>query len=119
MTRGKGRHLRKESREVIEEGVRRGNSVRKISKAIGASASTVTREMRANRTARDTRGSAGRIRILSAERMSELERISADGEVVWPPEEAASRARLVAWSRWSNSWTKRKGTSRYSLSPNL
>jgi hypothetical protein len=27
-------------------------------------------------------GSAGRIRILSAERMSELERISADGEVV-------------------------------------
>jgi hypothetical protein len=27
-------------------------------------------------------GPAGRIRILSAERMSELERISADGEVV-------------------------------------
>ena len=59
MTRGKGRHLRKESREVIEEGVRNGDSARRISKAIGVSASTVTREVRANRTVRDTRSRPG------------------------------------------------------------
>lgn len=59
MTRGKGRHLGKESREVIERGVRNGDSARKISKAIGVSASTVTREVRTNRTVRETRARPG------------------------------------------------------------
>ena len=35
------------------------------------------------------------------------------------PRRRASRARSVAWSRWSSSWTKRKGASRHSLPPNL
>lgn len=44
---------------MIEEGVRNGDSTRRISKAIGVSASTVTREVRANRTVRDTRSRPG------------------------------------------------------------
>jgi hypothetical protein len=48
----------------------------------------VNEDARRNLGVEVTRGSAGRIRILSAERMSELERVAADGEVVWPPEEA-------------------------------
>ena len=48
----------------------------------------VNEDARRNLGVEVTRGSAGRIRILSAERMRELERVAADGEVVWPPEEA-------------------------------
>lgn len=53
MTRGKGKHLGKESREVIEEGIRDGDSARRISAKVGASPSTVTREVKANRTVRE------------------------------------------------------------------
>jgi IS30 family transposase len=53
MPKPKGRHLSKEDREVVEEGIRAGDSARRIAKRIGVSASTVTREARHNRTVRE------------------------------------------------------------------
>lgn len=50
MTRSKGKRLSRENREVIEAGIRDGDSSRSIAKRIGASPSTVTREVRAHRT---------------------------------------------------------------------
>lgn len=55
MPRGKGKHLTKENREVIEKGVRDRDSARSIAKMIDVSPSTVTREVRAHRTVRDVR----------------------------------------------------------------
>ena len=57
MTRKKGKHLSKENREVIESGVRNGDSARSIAKRIGASPSTVTREVKAHRTIRAKKAS--------------------------------------------------------------
>ncbi len=57
----KGRkHLSKEMREVIEAGLAAGDSAGRIAKRINVSASTVTREVKTNRTVRErkTRGSA-------------------------------------------------------------
>lgn len=53
MPGGNGRHLTIESREAIEEGLANGDSARTIAKRIGASPSTVTREVKANRTVRE------------------------------------------------------------------
>jgi IS30 family transposase len=53
MPESKRKHLSKENREVIEEGIRAGDSARKIAKRIDVSASTVTREVKQNRTVRE------------------------------------------------------------------
>ena len=50
MTRKKGKHLSRENREVIEAGIRNGDSSRAIAKRIDVSPSTVTREVKAHRT---------------------------------------------------------------------
>lgn len=50
MSKSKGGHLTKENREVIAAGVKAGDSARKIAKRIDTSPSTVTREVKANRT---------------------------------------------------------------------
>lgn len=57
-----GRHLTKENREVIECGLRGGESARRIARKIGASPSTVTREVKANRTVREPRLPKGALR---------------------------------------------------------
>lgn len=48
-----GRHLTWEQRSVIEAGVREGRPASRIAKAIGVSPSTVTREVKSNRTVRE------------------------------------------------------------------
>lgn len=53
MARSSSKHMTKENREVIEEGVRKGESARNIARKIGASPSTVTREVKANRVVRE------------------------------------------------------------------
>lgn len=50
MPESKGGHLTKENREVIAAGVKAKDSARKIAKRIDVSPSTVTREVKANRT---------------------------------------------------------------------
>ena len=50
MKDAKGKHMDKDSRVAIEEGIARGDSAREIARAVGVSPSTVTREVRANRT---------------------------------------------------------------------
>ena len=50
MPRTKKTHMNIEMREVIEEGLRSGQSARTIAKRISVSPSTVTREVKANRT---------------------------------------------------------------------
>lgn len=50
MPESKGRHLTKANREVIEDGLRAGRSARRIAAMAGVSPSTVTREVKANRT---------------------------------------------------------------------
>ena len=57
MTRKKGKHLSRENREVIESGVRDGDSARAIAKRIDASPSTVTREVRAHRNVKAKKAS--------------------------------------------------------------
>lgn len=52
MPKSKGGHLTLEDREVIEDGIRDGMGCRAIADAIGVSASTVSREVRQNRTRR-------------------------------------------------------------------
>lgn len=53
MRDGKRKHMDKDSRVVIEEGVYGGESCRSIAKAAGVSPSTVTREVRNNRTIKE------------------------------------------------------------------
>lgn len=53
MPETKGKHLTKENREVIENGIRIRKSARKIAKMIDVSPSTVIREVKANRTVRE------------------------------------------------------------------
>lgn len=59
MPKSKGKHLSKENREVIEAGIRSGDSARKIAKRIGVSASTVVREVRQNKTVKEKRSAHG------------------------------------------------------------
>ena len=58
MVKKKGKHLSREDREVIESGVRAGDSARSIAGKVGASASTVTREVKSRRTVRERKLSA-------------------------------------------------------------
>lgn len=57
--KSKGKHLTKENREVIEAGIRGVDSARQIAKRIDVHASTVTREVKANRTIRQKRAIKG------------------------------------------------------------
>lgn len=57
MTKTAKIHLTKEKREVIEEGIRRRDSARAIARRIGVNVSTVTREVRNNRTVREKKAS--------------------------------------------------------------
>ena len=50
MAREKGKHLTKENREVIEDGINQSASARKIAKRLDVSPSTVTREVKNHRT---------------------------------------------------------------------
>lgn len=59
MPRVKGKHLSKENREVIEEGIRDGASARAIARRIDVNASTVTRGVRTNRTMRERKAARG------------------------------------------------------------
>ena len=61
MPESRGKHLTREDREAVEEGIRGGGSARGIARAIGVSASTVAREARANRTAKDRKRAPGTI----------------------------------------------------------
>ena len=49
----KSKHMTREKREAIERGVATGDSASKISRTIGVSASTVTREVMKNRTVKE------------------------------------------------------------------
>ena len=53
MRDGKRTHMDKDNRVAIEEGVYNGDSCRSIARSAGVSPSTVTREVRANRTVRE------------------------------------------------------------------
>ena len=53
MRDGKRKHMDKDSRVAIEEGLYNGDSCRAIARAAGVSPSTVTREVRGNRTVRE------------------------------------------------------------------
>ena len=59
MTRSSGKHLSIEDRRVIEEGIAEGRSAGEIARRVGASPSTVTREVKANRTLREKKGRPG------------------------------------------------------------
>lgn len=52
MPKSKGKHLSKENREVIELGIRNTDSARNIARRLDVNVSTVTREVKANRTIR-------------------------------------------------------------------
>lgn len=52
MRDSRGKHIDEDIREAIQEGIGRGDSARSIAKSTGVSPSTVTREVRANRTVR-------------------------------------------------------------------
>ena len=51
--KAKGKHITKETRERIEAGIAAGDSARSIARDVGVSPSTVTREVRNNRTVRE------------------------------------------------------------------
>lgn len=53
------KHMGKDSRIAIEEGIARGASARRIAREAGVSPSTVTREVRANRTVAERGGRRG------------------------------------------------------------
>jgi IS30 family transposase len=59
MPKSKGKHLSREDRDAIEAGIGDGDSARRIAKGIGVSASTVTREVKANRTVREKKAAPG------------------------------------------------------------
>lgn len=51
--KAKGKHITRETRERIEAGIAAGDSARSIARDVGVSPSTVTREVRNNRTVRE------------------------------------------------------------------
>lgn len=61
MPRENRKQLTKENREVVEAGIREGASCRLIAKRLGVAPSTVTREVRANRTVREVRSRTGKL----------------------------------------------------------
>lgn len=73
MPDSKGKHLTKENREVIESGIRSKDPARRIAKRIDVSASTVTREVKANRTVREKAGRRGANLAVRCARYSECQ----------------------------------------------
>ena len=59
MRDSKGKHMDKDNRVTIEEGIRNGDSCREIARSVGVSPSTVSREVRANRTVVERRRAPG------------------------------------------------------------
>jgi IS30 family transposase len=59
MPESKGKHLTREDRDVIEAGICDGDSSRRIAESLGVSASTITREVKANRTVREKKSPPG------------------------------------------------------------
>lgn len=59
MSKNKGKHLTLENREVVEQGIRDGDSASRIARRLGVAASTVTREVKAHRTVKPKKPKAG------------------------------------------------------------
>lgn len=59
MRDGRRKHMDKDSRVIIEEGIGRGDSARKVAREAGTSPSTVTREVKASRTLKEKRRAPG------------------------------------------------------------
>jgi IS30 family transposase len=59
MPESRGKHLTRKDRDVIEAGICNGSSARSIARSLGVSASTVTREIKANRTVREKKAERG------------------------------------------------------------
>ena len=59
MRDSKGKHMDKDNRVTIEEGIRNGDSCREIARSVGVSPSTVSREVKANRTVVERRRTPG------------------------------------------------------------
>ena len=57
MSRAKKTHMNIEMREIIEEGLRKGDSARTIAKRLSVSPSTITREVKTNRTVKRKKAS--------------------------------------------------------------
>ena len=75
MRDGKRKHMDKDSRVAIEEGIGNGDSCRAIASLIGVSPSTVTREVRSNRTVTErARGDGAKLSVRCA-RYRECERV--------------------------------------------
>lgn len=70
-----GKHLRLEDGRAIEEGLRDGSSAGAIAERIGASPSTVTREVKANRTLKERRGRPGASLSVRCAKRSGCERV--------------------------------------------
>ena len=75
MTATKGKHLSRESRQAIEDGLRAGRSARDIAAAIGVAPSTVTREVRVNRTVSEPRRRVGANLAVRCARYSECQKV--------------------------------------------
>lgn len=74
MPKSKGMHLTRANREVIEEGLREGKSARAIARMIDVSPSTVTREVRTNRTLIEQKRRAGANLAIRCAKYKECER---------------------------------------------
>ena len=77
MRDGKGKHMDKDSRVAIEEGLYNGDSCRSIARAAGVSPSTVTREVRANRTVVERPRKSGARLAVRCARYRECEAVGA------------------------------------------
>jgi transposase, IS30 family len=75
MRDGKRKHMDKDSRVIIEEGIRRGDSARKIAREAGVSPSTVTREVKANRTLKEKKRAPGANLSVRCARRKECPRV--------------------------------------------
>ena len=66
MAKETGKHMTRENREVIEDGIRKGDSARLIARRIGFSPSSVTREVKNHRSIRyPKKGSGPRVFLLT------------------------------------------------------
>lgn len=75
MTRRNGKHLSLEAREAIEAGTKNNDSACRIAKTIGVCASTVTREVKANRSIREKKSTKPMKQSVSCVYYKECERV--------------------------------------------
>lgn len=75
MRDGNRKHMDKDSRVAIEEGIYNGDSCRRIAESAGVSPSTVTREVRANRTVTERPRREGAKLSVRCERYRECDRV--------------------------------------------